>query len=94
MTDTSAFTGDTTFSNLSAIKSDKVYMTPNGVMQWDSGSECILYVEYLAQILHPDLFSELDMVTEVQEYYAKFFNTELTEAQANYILIHLVPTGE
>jgi iron complex transport system substrate-binding protein len=94
MTDTSAFTGDTTFSNLSAIKSDKVYMTPNGVMQWDSGSECILYVEYLAQILHPDLFSELDMVTEVQEYYAKFFNTELTEAQANYILSHLGPTGE
>ena len=51
-------------------------------------------VMYVAQILHPDLFEDLDMVEEVKYFYSTFFGYELTDEQAGYLLNRLGPDGE
>ncbi len=91
--DTAAITGDATFSETDAVKSGEVYVSPQGVMEWDTGSECILNALYIAKVLHPDLFDGIDMREEVKNYYATFFDTELTDAQAENLLARRSPNA-
>lgn len=91
--DTAAVTGNAAFTATDAVKDGKVYTSPAGVMEWDTGSECVLNILYVAKTLHPDLFTDLDMVAEVQEYYSTFYDTTLTSAQAQNILNHMGPTA-
>jgi iron complex transport system substrate-binding protein len=82
---------DPRFNNITAVKNNRVYMSPTGVFFWDSGCQGILQLMWLAKILHPDMFKDINMVTELKEYYTKFFNYNLTDDQANKILLHLPP---
>jgi iron complex transport system substrate-binding protein len=92
--DPSAITGDATFSETDAVKNGEVYVSPTGVMEWDTGSECILNALYLAKTLHPDLFEDVDMEQEVKDYYATFFDTELTDAQVQNLLARQSPDAQ
>ena len=83
---TEAITADDTFAATDAVANGAVYLTPAGVMEWDTGSECVLNVLYMATILHPELFEDINMVDEVKEYYATFYDTELTDEQAQALL--------
>jgi iron complex transport system substrate-binding protein len=76
---------------VSAVKNGRVYVNGGGLMHWDYGSEGILLMEYMAKTLHPDLFTDLDMKTEVKEFYLKFYNYSLTDEQADRILRSLPP---
>jgi hypothetical protein len=82
---------DPTFASTDAVANGAVYLSPAGVMEWDTGSECVLNVLYLAKTLHPELFEDVDLVAEVQECYATFYDTELDAAQAQRILDRLGP---
>ena len=84
--DPAAITGSDVFAATDAVANGQVFLSPAGVMEWDTGSECVLNTLYIAKTLHPELFEDLDMVAEVQNYYATFFGTELTEQQAQNIL--------
>lgn len=79
------------FAGTDAVRDGKVFLSPSGVMEWDTGSECILNTLYLAKTLHPDLFADLDMVKEIQEYYSTFYNTQISEQQAQNILDRMGP---
>jgi iron complex transport system substrate-binding protein len=46
---------------------------------------------YLAQKLYPDLYTDLDMVTETQAYYRQFYGYELSAENARRLLGHLPP---
>ncbi|MCR4600165.1 MAG: ABC transporter substrate-binding protein [Clostridia bacterium] len=74
------------YGAVKAVKNGNVYLTPSGVFYWDMGLQKILLTEYMAEILHPDLFGDLDMNGEVREFYSTFFNYELTEREAEQIL--------
>lgn len=89
--DPAAITGDATFAGTDAVANGKVYLTPSGVMEWDTGSECVLNALYMAKTLHPDLFDDLDMAKEVKDYYARFYDVELTDQQAENILTRKGP---
>ena len=57
------------------------------------GIQKILLVMNMAKILHPDIFSELDMEKEVAEFYEKFFGYDLSKDEAGRILNRLSPEG-
>ncbi|MCL1846902.1 MAG: ABC transporter substrate-binding protein [Coriobacteriia bacterium] len=83
-------TGD--FSNVTAVKNNRVKATPTGVFFWDSGIQKILYLLYIAKTLHPSLFTDIDLKTSLIDFYQQFFFYDLTDNQATRILNHQDPT--
>ena len=81
------------WQNIRAVQDGKVYLCPTGVAYWDGGSEGVLFMEFLAKTIHPELFEDLDMVKEVKDYYSRFYNCDLTDDEANRILKALPPVS-
>jgi iron complex transport system substrate-binding protein len=79
------------YSVLTAVTQQQVYTVPSGVFYWDMGLQKILLVEYMAQILHPDLFQDLDMVQELMNFYQEFYGYSLTAPEAQAILSRQLP---
>ena len=86
-------TKDSAYSSVKAVKDGEIYLSPSGVFYWDMGIQKILLVMNMAKILHPDIFSELDMEKEVAEFYEKFFGYDLSKDEAGRILNRLSPEG-
>ncbi len=82
---------DTLYSQLTAVKNDSLYLSPSGVFYWDMGLQKILLVMDMAQILHPELFEDLDMASEVQYFYETFYGYDLSYDDAVRILNRLSP---
>lgn len=57
------------WGEISAVKEGRVYVISNDVL---SGAKHFIGVAYLAKVLHPELFEELDPVAELQEYLTRF----------------------
>jgi iron complex transport system substrate-binding protein len=93
METTEPVTSDAKWAELKAVKNGNVYICPDGVMYWDYSSEGVLLMEYLAQKMYPELFADLDMVAETQEYYQTFYGYTLSAENAQRILDHLPPVG-
>ena len=74
------------WSALQAVQNEEIYEIPSGVFFLDKGSTTSLMVLWLATVLHPDLFSDVNMVEEIQYYYREFYEYELTEEQAQHVL--------
>jgi iron complex transport system substrate-binding protein len=91
MENTDAVTGGAAWANMKAVQQGNVYLCPDGVMYWDYSSEGVLLMEYLAQKMYPDLFADLDMVAEVQDYYKTFYGYDLSAENASRILAHMEP---
>ena len=72
---------------VSAVKNKRVYKFPLGIYRWypPSGDTplCILWV---AQQLHPELFSDVDIAKELRDYYQKFYHYEPTDEDIAKIL--------
>ncbi|MDR3599798.1 MAG: ABC transporter substrate-binding protein [Desulfosporosinus sp.] len=79
------------YSKLAAVKNNHVYIVPTGVFYWDSGLQRILMVMWMAKTMYPDKFSNLNIITELQSFYSRFFNYSLTAEQAQKILDHVDP---
>ncbi|PWR71302.1 ABC transporter substrate-binding protein [Methanospirillum lacunae] len=85
-TDIPYLKGNSQFSNINAVKNDKIYVCPAGLMTWVGGAEVPLMAEWIATKLHPDKVSESDLVKDTKELYKKFFAYDLTDAQAKNII--------
>lgn len=74
------------WSNVSAVKNGKVYKEPLGVYRWfpPSGDAPLMF-KWMAQTLHPEIF-DYDMIQEIKDYYAQFYDYEVTDEQAQGIL--------
>jgi iron complex transport system substrate-binding protein len=77
---------DKRWQDVRAVKEGKVYQDPEGVFFWDGSSEGVLLMEFMAKNIHPELFQDMDMKKEIQDYYARFYNYKLTEAEVEKIL--------
>lgn len=84
---------DPAFSELNAVKNQQVFISPTGVMFWDGGQQQILQLMWLAKLLHPDKFEDINMETELKEFYSKFFGYDLTDDEADRILKSLPPAS-
>lgn len=77
---------------LKAVQEGHVLRNPAGVFPWDRyGTEVALQVQWAAQQLHPELFSDVDMVGKTVDFYQRFFDYPLGEADARLILQGLPP---
>lgn len=84
---------DSRWQHIAAVKSGRVYVIPDGVFFWDSSSEGILLLQFLAQKLHPELFQDLDLRKEVRDYYDRFYRYHLSERELDLLLAGKGPDG-
>ena len=68
------------------MQNGQVYANPKGVFSWDRyGVEEALQLQWAANLLHPDLFN-IDIRTQVKDFYETFLNYTLTDDQVERIL--------
>ena len=72
---------------LTALAPEKVLRNPDGVFPWDRyGVEVALQIQWAAQQLHPELFSEQPIAEQCMAFYRLFFNYALSPDEAAQIL--------
>ena len=78
---------DARWANITAVKTGQVLIMPKGVYGWGvrSGEEALM-VLWIAKLLHPDKFPDLDMVQETKYFYETFHDYTMTDDEANSIL--------
>lgn len=85
---------DAAWKDIPAVKNDKVIRNPYGTFNWDRYStEEALQVLWAAKTLHPQKFTDVDMVKETQEFYSTFFGYSLSADDAQRILAGEAPEG-
>lgn len=91
MNDTAIITENPAWSGMTALQEGKVYLCPSGVFNWDYSGESVLLMLYLAKMIHPELFEDLDVRTEISYYYSTFYGYKLSDAEIDLILAHMPP---
>ena len=74
------------WSTLKAVETKRVYRIPAGVFFMDKGSTTALMTLWVATIIQPELFSDINMIEELQKYYKEFYEFDLSEENAQKIL--------
>lgn len=75
------------WSNVNAVINKKVYKTPLGIYRWDApGVETPLMMMWLATLIQPDIFSDIDMEQEVKDYFSTYFQYTLTDEDMAQIM--------
>ena len=68
------------WSTVSAVINKKVYKTPLGIYRWDApGVETPLMMKWLATMIQPEIFADIDMQQEVTDYFQNYFNYTITD---------------
>lgn len=89
-----AIKSDAAWKDVPAVKNNKVIRNPYGTFNWDRYStEEALQVLWAAKTLHPQKFTDIDMVKETQEFYSTFFGYSLSADDAQRILAGEAPEG-
>ena len=74
--------GDNDWSSVSAVKNEQVYKMPLGAYRSITpGADTPMTLMWLAKTVYPDLFEDVDMTEEVENYYKEVYNIELTDDQ-------------
>jgi iron complex transport system substrate-binding protein len=76
---------DPAFQTIRAVKENKVFVNPKGVMVWDYSSEGFLLMEFVAKTLHPDIFSNLDVIQEIKDYFRDWYGYTLSDDEVQRI---------
>lgn len=71
---------DQRFAGMKAFESKRVYLTPKGIDYWNAAIEAPLAVLWMAQIMYPDRFTDVDVKQKAAEFYKAFLGYDLTEA--------------
>jgi iron complex transport system substrate-binding protein len=82
---------DPRFADISAVQNNQVKISPTGIFFWDAGQQKILLLMWMAQMFHPEEFADLDITAELKYFYSTFCDYELTDKQAEDILLHIDP---
>lgn len=74
------------WSQVSAVQNKQVYKFPLGMYRWfPPSSDTPLALMWLAKTLQPEVFEYIDMDGEIKDYYAKYYNVELTDSDIQTI---------
>ena len=79
---------DPQWSGLRAVREGNVYQIPIGVSRWGhpSSTETSLAILWLAKLLYPDYFEDLDIREEMRDYYYTFYDFKVSEETLDKIL--------
>lgn len=73
------------------MESGNIFFAPSGVFFWDAGQQIVLELTWMAKNLHPELFPDVNMEKEIKNFYARFYDYELSEEQVQAIMTHQLP---
>jgi len=77
------------WNGISAVKNKRIYLSPQSPFKWfdrPTGANMIIGIPWVAKILYPDKFKNLDLVSQVKEFYSDFYNYQLSNNDVNNIL--------
>ena len=74
------------WESLQAVRNKQLHRIPAGVFFLDKGTTTTLMMLWLATIVQPELFSDIDIIEEIKYYYREFYEFELTDEQAQKVL--------
>ncbi|MBQ6454832.1 MAG: ABC transporter substrate-binding protein [Eggerthellaceae bacterium] len=79
---------DSKFSGLRAVREGRVFQLPVGISRWaHPGSvESPIATLYIAKLLYPDRFEDIDISQETKDFYERFFDISLTDEDVESIL--------
>ena len=78
---------DSRWQNLQAIKNERVYIVPKGLWSWNSmTAERSLLLLWMAKVVQPDFFTDLDLDAEITGFFETFFGYSLTADEIDLIL--------
>jgi iron complex transport system substrate-binding protein len=78
--------GNYDWSNVDAIKNQKVIKMPLGIYRWYvCNSDSPLVLLWMAKQQQPELFADIDMDQTIKDYYQDFYNLKLTDADVQNI---------
>ena len=68
------------WSQVSAVLNHRVYKTPMGIYRWDApGVETPLMMRWLAQLIQPEIFAEIDIEQDTRAFFQDYFCYSLTD---------------
>ncbi|MDD4360539.1 MAG: ABC transporter substrate-binding protein, partial [Syntrophaceticus sp.] len=71
---------DSRYQGINAVKNKQVFWFPSNLSPWDYPSpEAAVGILWTAQKLQPDLFPDLDMIDEADNYFETFYGKTFTE---------------
>jgi|GEM_PF-981533 len=82
----SMYKDTTKWATLSAVKNKQLYRIPAGVFFLDKGTTTTLMLVWLATVIQPELFSDIDVLAEIQYYYQEFYEYNMTRDEAQKVL--------
>lgn len=82
-----AVMADPALAEIDAVRNGNVVTCPTGLYLWCVRSgEGALMTPWLGTALYPDLFSDVDMVNVLQDFYQEFYRADLSAGDAETIL--------
>lgn len=75
------------WSQVDAVLNHRVYVNPKGMFWWcrETSEEAMQFL-WLAKMLYPQRFADVDMNLETRHFYQQFFGITLNDAQINDVL--------
>ena len=83
-------TGNSQWQTVSAVKNDHLFLLPAADSNY---LPTPLWLLFMAQSMHPDLYEDIDFIGEIKNYYSEFRDFDLTDEQAQYIYERRQPDG-
>jgi iron complex transport system substrate-binding protein len=77
------------WQNINAVKNKQVYLVPSDPTGWidrPPGVNTMIGLPWLAKVLYPDKFQDLNLTSLTKEFYADFYHYNLTNDQVTNIL--------
>ena len=85
---------DSALADVDAVKNGNVYVCPTALYLWCVRSaEGALMAPWLGSVMYPELYADQDMQQVLQDFYKNFYNTELSDADAQNILSGATSSG-
>lgn len=90
--DPAQLASDGVWSQLAAVKAERVYRNPAGIFPWDRyGPELLLQVDWARQIVQTGHVNEEAMIRKMQDFYHQFYGITLRSGDAKRMLAALPP---
>ena len=77
------------WQNIPAVKNKQVYMVPKAPESWmdrPPGVNQIIGIPWMAKVLYPEKFQDIDMKSMTKEFYSDFYHYNLTDNETTSIL--------
>ncbi len=80
---------DPNWASIKAVKDKRVYLAPRDPFGWFDRPPCvntIIGIPWLAKVLYPDKFSDLNLKDLTREFYSKFYSYDLSDQQLDDLI--------